>query len=97
VQQGADPLAGVFAGDPVMNWLIGSNADVRARLHLMFKLFAWRLPQTLRLISMIQAAHPESSNPVNDPLYHRFGFESRCHIPLPRGAPPITVMWRDPR
>lgn len=187
VQLGADSLAGAFAGDPVMNWLIGSRADTRAQLRILFenslgselaksthivdredsghavalwhevddwkspdapmlrvlrsvfKIFRWRLPQAVRLISMVEAAHPEephrylgfigvdpahqgkgfggalltsmtaecddagipayleSSNPVNDALYHRFGFESRGYIPLPKGAPPITAMWRDPR
>ena len=42
-------------------------------------------------------AYLESSNPVNDGLYHRFGFESRGLVPLPKGAPPMTAMWRDPR
>lgn len=42
-------------------------------------------------------AYLESSNPVNDALYHRFGFESRPLVPLPKGAPPMTPMWRDPR
>lgn len=42
-------------------------------------------------------AYLESSNPVNDALYHRFGFESRGLVPLPKGAPPMTSMWRDPR
>lgn len=42
-------------------------------------------------------AYLESSNPVNDALYHRFGFEGRGHVPLPKGAPPVTAMWRDPR
>jgi ribosomal protein S18 acetylase RimI-like enzyme len=180
-------LAGAFASDPVMRWLIGSRADTRARLRILFenslarevakpthivdvedsgravalwhevddwkspdapvlrvlrsvfRIFRWRLPQAVRLISMIEAAHPEephrhlgfigvdpahqgsgfggalltsmtnecddagisayleSSNPANDALYHRFGFESRGHIPLPKGAPPITAMWRGPR
>jgi len=42
-------------------------------------------------------AYLESSNPVNDALYHRFGFESRGLVPLPKGAPPMRAMWRDPR
>lgn len=39
----------------------------------------------------------ESTNPANDAWYARFGYESRGPIPLPRGAPVITAMWRDPR
>ncbi len=39
-------------------------------------------------------AYLESSNPVNDALYHRFGFESRGLVSLPKGAPPMTAMWR---
>lgn len=42
-------------------------------------------------------AYLESSNPVNDAMYHRFGFQSRQLVPLPKGAPPMTAMWRDPR
>lgn len=184
---GAATLAGAFATDPVMNWLIGPKADVESRLRLLFdrslgaelakpshvvdiaasgrgvalwremdgvseaksnlrrrlstayRVFGWRLPQALRVLSMIEAAHPttphrylafigvdpsaqgtglgsallssaieeldergtpaylESSNPVNDPLYHRFGFETTGQIPLPGGAPPVAAMWRDPR
>lgn len=42
-------------------------------------------------------AYLESSNPVNNALYHRFGFEDRGLVPLPKGAPPMTAMWRDAR
>lgn len=42
-------------------------------------------------------AYLESSNPVNDALYYRYGFESRGLVPLPKGAPPMTAMWRDHR
>ncbi|NND02032.1 MAG: GNAT family N-acetyltransferase [Acidimicrobiia bacterium] len=43
------------------------------------------------------AAYLESTNPVNDAWYARFGFESRGPVPLPSGAPVLTAMWRDPR
>lgn len=42
-------------------------------------------------------AYLESSNPVNNALYHRFGFEDRGLVPLPKGAPPMTAMWRNAR
>lgn len=42
-------------------------------------------------------AYLESSNPRNDALYARYGFESRGPIALPKGAPTITAMWRTPR
>lgn len=42
-------------------------------------------------------AYLESSNPVNNALYHRFGFEDRGLVPLPKSAPPMTAMWRAPR
>lgn len=42
-------------------------------------------------------AYLESSNPANDALYHRFGFVTTGPIPLPKGAPVISAMWRDPR
>jgi GNAT superfamily N-acetyltransferase len=43
------------------------------------------------------AAYLESTNPVNDAWYARLGFESRGPVPLPRDAPVLTAMWRDPR
>lgn len=43
------------------------------------------------------AAYLESSNPLNEPLYARYGFVSRGPIELPSGTPEITAMWRDPR
>ena len=43
------------------------------------------------------AAYLESSNPLNEPLYARYGFASRGPIELPSGTPEITAMWRDPR
>lgn len=42
-------------------------------------------------------AYLESSNPVNDALYYRFGFVDHHKVALPNGAPPVTAMWRDPR
>lgn len=39
----------------------------------------------------------ESSNPRNDALYARHGFESRGPVALPNGAPVMTAMWRTPR
>lgn len=116
-----------------------TNRSLGRLLTTAFTVFRWRLPQALRVLSMIEAEHPktphrylafigvdrsaqgtglgsallssaldecdergipaylESSNPANDALYHRFGFESTGQIPLPDGTPPITAMWRDPR
>ena len=42
-------------------------------------------------------AYLESSNRLNDALYHRYGFESRGRITLPNGAPELIAMWRAPR
>ena len=42
-------------------------------------------------------AYLESSNRLNDALYHRYGFESRGQITLPNGAPELIAMWRAPR
>lgn len=42
-------------------------------------------------------AYLESTNPMNDAWYARFGFEARGEVPLPDNAPVITTMWRDPR
>jgi GNAT superfamily N-acetyltransferase len=39
----------------------------------------------------------ESTNPANDAWYARFGFESRGPVPLPKGAPVLTAMWRKAR
>jgi GNAT superfamily N-acetyltransferase len=42
-------------------------------------------------------AYLESSNPRNEALYARHGFVAQRPIELPKGAPPMTAMWRDPR
>ena len=42
-------------------------------------------------------AYLESSSPRNEALYARHGFFSQGSIPVPKAAPPITAMWRDPR
>ena len=42
-------------------------------------------------------AYLESSNPQNIPFYRRHGFELRPSFPLPKGCPPHSPMWRDPR
>jgi GNAT superfamily N-acetyltransferase len=42
-------------------------------------------------------AYLESSNPQNLPFYRRLGFVDRPALKVPRGCPPITPMWRDPR
>ncbi len=43
------------------------------------------------------AAYLESSNPRNEPLYARYGFEPRPAIALPDGGPRVTPMWRPAR
>lgn len=42
-------------------------------------------------------AYLESSNPVNVPLYERFGFTVTRELAMPGSCPPIHLMWRDPR
>lgn len=42
-------------------------------------------------------AYLENSNPLNTPFYGRHGFADRGLIDLPEGAPPLQIMWRDPR
>lgn len=42
-------------------------------------------------------AYLENSNPSNEAFYARLGFVPRGSISLPKGAPPLTPMWRDPR
>jgi GNAT superfamily N-acetyltransferase len=42
-------------------------------------------------------AYLENSNPRNEALYARLGFVTTGPIPLPKGAPPFTAMWREPR
>jgi GNAT superfamily N-acetyltransferase len=39
----------------------------------------------------------ENSNPPNEGFYARLGFAQRGTISLPKGAPPLTPMWREPR
>ena len=43
------------------------------------------------------AAYLESSDPRNDALYARHGFVATGEIVVPRGAPRIMAMWRDPK
>ena len=43
------------------------------------------------------AAYLESSNPRNEPLYARYGFEPRPTIVLSGGGPAVTPMWRPAR
>jgi GNAT superfamily N-acetyltransferase len=44
-----------------------------------------------------RGAYLESSNPENLPFYGRHGFSPRPSFPLPKGCPPCTPMWRDPK
>jgi GNAT superfamily N-acetyltransferase len=39
-------------------------------------------------------AYLESSKPENVPLYEHFGFEATEVLNPPKGAPPLTAMWR---
>jgi GNAT superfamily N-acetyltransferase len=41
-------------------------------------------------------AYLESSKPGNVPLYEHFGFEVTEVLDPPKGAPPLTAMWRGP-
>jgi GNAT superfamily N-acetyltransferase len=42
-------------------------------------------------------AYLESSNPSNDPLYERLGFEARDRFSTPDEMHTVTTMWREPR
>ena len=42
-------------------------------------------------------AYLENSNPRNEALYARHGFEPISPLPLPPGCPPLVPMWRKPR
>ena len=42
-------------------------------------------------------AYLENSNPANEAFYARLGFVQRGTINLPKGAPPLMPMWREPR
>jgi GNAT superfamily N-acetyltransferase len=41
-------------------------------------------------------AYLEASNPVNVPLYERYGFRPETTFALPGGGPEVTTMWREP-
>ena len=43
-----------------------------------------------------QRAYLESSKPESVPLYEHFGFEVTEVLDPPKGAPPLTAMWRGP-
>ncbi len=42
------------------------------------------------------AAFLETTNPVNVPLYERFGFRRSGEFGLPAAGPTVAQMWRDP-
>ena len=42
-------------------------------------------------------AYLESTNPLNPPLYRRFGFEVTQQLELPEKGPVIDLMYRNPR
>jgi len=42
-------------------------------------------------------AYLENSNPLNEAFYVRLGFVPRGKLDLPKGAPPLQPMWREPR
>lgn len=42
-------------------------------------------------------AYLESSKEQNVPYYRRFGFEVTEEVRLPKGGPPVWLMWRDPQ
>ena len=42
-------------------------------------------------------AYLDASNPVNVPLYERYGFRLLGAFDLPDGGPTVHAMWRTPR
>lgn len=54
------------------------------------------IAEGLKLADAVRApAYLECSNPANEPLYRRLGFEPRSFIQMPKEAPPLSTMWRE--
>lgn len=54
------------------------------------------IAEGLKLADAARApAYLECSNPANEPLYMRLGFERRSFIEMPKEAPPLSTMWRE--
>lgn len=56
------------------------------------------IAEGLKLADAVAAlAYLECSNPLNEPLYMRLGFERRSFLDMPAGAPPLSTMERKAR
>jgi ribosomal protein S18 acetylase RimI-like enzyme len=73
--------------------LLGTHPDSRGR-GLGTRLLAGTLA---RIDAEGMPAYLESSNPANDRLYERLGFERTGEFSTPDGSHTVTGMWREPR
>ncbi|HBK91369.1 MAG TPA: GNAT family N-acetyltransferase [Parvularcula sp.] len=55
------------------------------------------IAEGLKMAGAAAPAYLECSNPMNEPLYMRLGFERRSMLDLPAGAPPLSTMARAAR
>jgi hypothetical protein len=92
----ATTLSRAFADDPILTWMARDRACDTSSAPIPLGT-AVLDPMLDRCDTEGVGAYLENSNPRNEALYARLGFVTTGPISLPKGAPPFTAMWREPR